>query len=346
MDCMLKKLSIIGCLCALVLTGCGSGFNSKYQLIYRIVDRPTNQGVTVDSIKPILESRLATLDIRGSQVHIDGNNLVVDIDADQLDRSRALGIAYQYNLSLQEPRKSLTQAEKDVIATYNEGQKSILQAAYGQAQKPEADMNEVVIANSERMNHLDKGIQGPWTVGNFTNKKYWETLNQTEVGKLTPIVETSHQIVFAKVLEKSPFPENPQFNQIRFQEVIRFLKLPEPRLDYFPVTQLRQHVVKAEVVKKDANDTYSVKNYLVKVSLNEAGKAELAKISKDYQGKPLKLFIDDFPTADITFAATNNDGWFFIDGNFNQDKANEVAQELSMAYLPVLLSLATFTVQQ
>lgn len=336
---MLKKLVAIGCMSAVLLTACGGSTGKKIQITYQIIDRATNQGTTVETIKPILEKRLAKLDVHSSSVSIDHDNLLVNIEADDLDTSRALSVAYQYDLTLEEARQELTSTEMDQVAAYNQKQKEILKTAYTKAQENNADMDSIVTSYSERMNHLDRGMKGPLTASSVSNAKYWEALNQTAAGQFTPIVESANQVVFAKVIDK------PTATQIRFQEVIRFLQLPEPYLGYSPILHLGQYISNAEVVKKDPKDTYNPKNYLVKVTLNEAGKIELAKTSQQYQGKPLKLFIDHFPTADITFATTNNDGWILIDGNFNETKATETAKKLSMTYMPALLSMSEFKKQ-
>lgn len=331
------KLVTTTLLSIFLLTACGNSFNPNFQATYKIIPYTGNEKITLDTIKPILENRLKKLNIRGSEVRIENNQLVTDVDADIYDIAKASTIANQFDLILQEPREQLTDEEKQAMINFNQGQRSLLTQAHDEATAHPDDINNIVINFSERVNQLQKGIKGPNSKAKVKEDKYWEALEKTDSGKITPIVEIPNAIWFAKVLEKSNDNKT-----IKYQEVIRFLKLPEPRLNYAPVAHLGQYITNAEIVKKDPNSDRA-KNYSVKITLNDAGKQKLQEISEKYKGKTLRYFVDDFPYAKFTFNQPITDGIIILDDDYNQQEANLLVSQLGIGYMPTLLTLTSFT---
>ncbi|MBI4835723.1 MAG: hypothetical protein HY817_00525 [Candidatus Abawacabacteria bacterium] len=335
---MKKAPLLVICLFTLILTACGGSVTANYELTYRPIPKPGMTNNDIETIKTHLESRLKLLAIDGSEVKVNNNDLVVALDTDNFDISKAISLATSYDLTLQEPRQTLTAAEKEEVANYNQGQKNIINEAYKKVTEKKLSMDEVVMSFSEKVNHLEKGMRGPWLQARVKENAYWSALQKTGIGEMTPIVELDTTIWFAKVLEKIG---NGETEQIRYQEVLRYLKRPEPRLNFAPITSLAKFITKAEVIKKDPNSDRN-KNYAVKITLDEKGKAELARISEQYRNKELKIFVDDFPHASITFTTRVDDGTFLIFDDFNQEEATKIASQLSMPFMPASLSLISF----
>lgn len=336
---MSKKLSLLSTLILFSLTACGTP-TYNYQATYRIIHTPDTQSITLESIKPALEDRLATSAINNSVVSIVDGELVADISHDTFDIATAGGFGTPFHLTLEEPRTELTQSEKDTINTYNQKQREMMQDAYNQAQSATENIDTVVLEFSEQTNQMPKGIRGPYNKLQVKDELYWNELVKTDAGKLTSIVEKPGTIWFARVLEKNITDPNNQ--TVKYQQVVRQLQRPEPYLDHVPVIHLSQYIDAVEEIKKDPNSP-SNKNYAVKVVLNDEGTKELSKITETHKGKTLRFALDGFPYASLFIDAPITDGTLIIDDDYNQLKTSQLVAKLRMPYLPVGLSITSVT---
>lgn len=330
---MSKKILLLSFL-SLLLVGCGNDYN--YQVTYQMYQYPDNKGVSLESIKPLLEQRLSKSTATQSAVTIENNQIVVDLNIPTFDLAKSGGLVTPYELTLEEARTELTSTEKEAVNAFNQAQKDFMQQAYTQAKENLANIDAVVNNFSEQINQTAHGVRGPYTKAQTKEDLYWNELQKTEVGQLTAIVEKPDTIWFAKVLEKNGA------NTIRYQQIIRTLKRPEPYLGHVPVLHLGQYITNAEVVKKDPNSE-SNKNFAVKVTLNDAGKSALSELTTKYRGQTLRFALDSFPYATINITNPITNGELMIDDDYNQSESSQLASKLSMGHFPIRLGITSFT---
>ncbi len=315
----------------------------QYRVTYQILSSPDSENVTLEQIQPVLEKRLGKLNLEEIAIAKEGRSLIATIGATRFDKAKSTSIANPFYLTLQESRTEFTADEKKSIDTYNAKQKDLLLEAHKKAEEHPETIETLVLQYHEKINLLDKGIRGPYAVSKV-EAEYWPALLATEEGKVTAPVEKRGGIWFAKVLEKKTL-KTAAGDQItiRYQEISRFYKDSQPRLDQVPVIDFSKYIEKALVDKKDPNSKRN-KNYLVSVHLNNDGKKELERISEQFKGKELRFFIDRLPYARMTFTGKDSSGILKIDDAYNQSEAEEVAVQLNLGYLPAALSATSFEV--
>ncbi|OGC81430.1 MAG: hypothetical protein A2V81_04215 [Candidatus Abawacabacteria bacterium RBG_16_42_10] len=340
---MTKRLLLIFLAPILALSACSLEQSTlpQYKVTYQAIRAPDAENISLDQIRPILQSRLEKFNLEEIGITQEGETLVAHIGATRFDKAKATTVANPFYLMLQESRTEFTSEEKKEIETYNAKQKELLLEAHKKAQENPDAIETLVLQYHEKVNLLDKGIRGPSSQAKV-DSEYWPTLLATDAGKITEVIERRSSIWFAKVLEKKTVKTAVGDQAlIRYQEITRFYKDPKPRLDQVPVAHFSKYIEKALVEKKDPNSKRN-KNYLIAVYMNEEGKKELERISEEYKGKELRFFIDRLPHARVTYTEKDSSGILKIDDAYNQQEAEKIAVQLNMAYLPVPLSATNF----
>ncbi len=342
---MTKRFLLILLAPIVVLSACSLQQDQlpQYKVIYQILRTPDSMNVTLDQVQPVLEKRLEKLNVEQVSVTKEGDTLVATVTATRFDKGKASSLTNPFDLTLQESRPQFTATEKTAIENYNAAQKEMALDGHEKAKQTPENMDALVIQYNEKANLFDKGIHGPSSEGKV-DPKYWPTLLTTDAGKITETVEKDNSIWFAKVLEKKVVKTAiGDQSIIRYQEIVRFYRDLEPRLDQVPVAHFGQYIEKALVDKKDP-DSKRNKNYLISVYLNDEGKKELERISEQYKNKELRFFIDRLPHARVTFTDRDSSGILKIDDSYNQQEAEQIAVQLSMPWLPTYLSTIDFEI--
>lgn len=341
---MTKRIGTIILLSTLILSACSLQQEQlpQYKVIYKILPNPDTVNANLDEIKPILEKRLEKLNLEESSITKEGNTLVANIRTTSLATNKASSLTNPFDLTLQESRTEFTAEEKKANEDYNAKQKQIaLEAQQKATEKPDT-MDSLVAEYSEKMNLMNKGIQGPYAEGKV-DAKQWPKLAATDEGKITEVVEDTNNFWFAKVLEKKTVKTAVGDQMlIRYQEIVRFTKdTDQPRLDHVPVASFGKFIEKVLVEKIDPNSKRN-KNYLVSVYLNDEGKKELERVSEQYKTKELTFFVDRVPYATVTFSGKDSSGILKIDDAYNEREAEEIVAQLNMPWLPAPLTVISF----
>lgn len=325
----------------LTLSACGTATTTdpstnQHKLTYKIVRTSDNQQLTTATIKQELEQRLLALGSTKSTVTNDGDTLVVDTDLPDFNRSKALDLATPKQVTLQESRTTFTPAEAEANKQYNQYQKDTVTNAHADAITHPETMDTLVVKASDEIDLVTRGEHGPFDQTTINEPKVWEALLQTPVNSITPVVELSYVIWFAKVTDVQDEGGSKIFH---YQQVSRDLKEEGPYLNYMPILNLSGHITKVTVVKKDPEDVNNIKDFTVHATLDADGQKMLAQISKDKLNKPLRLFIDDMPFTTITFKQSWTGTDLVLDNDYTDINTKDIADRLNQNSLSARLTL-------
>ncbi len=337
----ITKLCFAFALLTLTLSACSTATTtdptaSQHKLTYQIVRTSDNQQLTAATVKQELERRLVALGSTKSTVTNDGDTLVVDTDLPDFDRNKALDLGTTKQVTLEEPRTTFTPAEAEVNQQYNKYQKDIVVKAHASALAHPETMDALVVQASDEVDLVTKGTHGPFDQGGINEPKIWDALLQTPVNGITPVVELSYAVWFAKVTDVQDEGGAKVFH---YQQVSRDLKENGPYLNYMPVLNLSGHITKVTVVKKDPEDVNNIKDFTVHATLDTDGQKMLAQMSKDKLNKPLRLFIDDLPFTNITFKQAWTGTDLVLDNDYTDINTKDIADRLNQNSLSAKLTL-------
>lgn len=324
----------------LTLSACGTmpdaPATSQHKLTYQIVRTSENKQLASATIKQELERRLSALGSNTSIVSIDGDQIMVDTDLPEFDRNKALDLATTKQVTLQEPRITFTPSEAEANKQYNQYQKDTVIAAHTQALAHPESMDSLVVQASDEVDLVSKGTHGPFDRGSINEPKIWDALVQTPVNGITPVVELSYAVWFAKVTNVQDEGGTKVFH---YQQVSRDLKENGPYLNYMPVLNLSGHITKVTVVKKNSDDVDNIKDFTVHATLDTDGQKILTELSKDKLNQPLRLFIDDLPFTNITFKQSWTGSDLVLDNDYTDINTKDIADRLNQNSLSAKLTL-------
>lgn len=320
----------------LTLTACGTTeTGSKSKLTYQIVRDNDNAQVSAETVKNELTQRLTAAGSQNTHITLDGDTLHVDTDLADLNQGKALDLATPKKVTIQEPRTEFTPAEADQVTQYNQHQKDLINAAHTEAVKNPANIDNLVINTSDEIDLVQKGNHGPIDEQSLNEPKIWEALNKTPVNGITPVVELSYVIWFAKVTN---IIDEGGYKSFQYQQISRALKENGPYLNYMPVINLSGHIIKTTAVNKNPDDQDS-HDYTINLTLDSEGQRLMSEMSKKQLNRPLRLFIDDLPYTHITFKEVWTGTDLVLDDRYNEINTKDVSDRLKQGSLSTPLTL-------
>ncbi len=325
----------------LTLSACGTATtsdpaSSQHKLTYQIVRTNDNKQLTAATIKQELERRVVALGSTTSRVSTDGDKIILDTDLPDFDRNKALDLATTKQVTLQESRTAFTPTEAEANKQYNQYQKDTVISAHTNAVAHPETMDALVVQASDEVDLVSKGAHGPFDQSIINEPKIWDALVQTPVNGITPVVELSYAVWFAKVTDVQAEGGAKVFH---YQQVSRDLKENGPYLNYMPVLNLSGHITKVTVVKKNPDDVDNIKDFTVHATLDSEGQKMLTALSKEKINKPLRLFIDDLPFTTITFKQSWTGNDLVLDNDYTDINTKDIADRLNQNSLSAKLTL-------
>lgn len=318
------------------LTACGTTeTNSKTKLTYHIVRDNDNAQISAETIKNELMQRLTAAGANNSQITLDGDTLHVDTDLVDLNQGKALDLATPKKVTIQEPRTEFTTSEADQVTKYNQRQKDLIHAAHAEAVKNPDNIDNLVISTSDEIDLVQKGNHGPIDEQTLNEPKIWDALIKTPVNGITPVVELSYVVWFAKV---NSVTDDGGYKTFHYQQITRSLKENGPYLNYMPVINLSGHITKTTAVNKNSDDPDS-HDYTINLTLDSEGQRLMSEMSKKQLNRPLRLFIDDLPYTHITFKEVWTGTDLVLDDRYNEINTKDVSDRLKQGSLSTPLTL-------
>lgn len=337
----MKSSSLLLGLSTLVigLSACGTTNTQdtpRHQVTYQIVRTNENKDISADTIKSELEHRLQALGSKDSHVSVDGDHLTADVAFAEFDRGKALDIGTPKQAFLEEPRTTFTSEEAERVKKFNQYQKDLVKKAHDQAVASPENIDAIVLQTSDENDLVNKGRHGPLDQGTINEPKVWQALMQTPVNGITPVVELSYVVWFAKVLDIRDDGGN---KVVYYQQVSRNLKETGPYLNYVTVLNLSGHITKVTVVKKHPDDKNDNKDYTVHATLDAQAQQQLHDLSKQYLNKTVRLFIEDFPYTNITFHQEWTGPDLILDEDYTELNTKDISDRLNQGSLSAPLTL-------
>ncbi len=335
----ISKLFLALTTLSLTLTACGTtdGTSMRSKATFQIIRDNDNKQVSAETVKNELTQRLVAVGGNDTQITIEGDVLHVDTNVPELNRGIALDLATSKKVTIQEPRIEFTIAETDQTNKYNQHQKELVNAAHAEAVKNPDNIDAIVLSTSDEIDLVDKGVHGPIDEVSLSEPKIWEALSKTPVNGITPIVELSYVIWFAKVTN---ITDDGGYKTFHYQQVSRALKENGPYLNYMPVVNLSGHITKTIAVKKNPEDQDS-QDYTIHLTLDSEGQRLMSEMTKDQLNRPLRLFIDDLPYTHITFKEVWTGTDLVLDDHYNDINTKEVSDRLKQGSLSTPLTLTS-----
>lgn len=335
----ISKLFLALTTLSLTLTACSTtdSTGTRTKATFQIIRDNDNKQVSAETVKTELTQRLKAIGGSDTQITVEGDALHVDTNLPELNRGTALDLAIAKKVTIQAPRTEFTPTESDQVNKYNQYQRDLITAAHDKALKNPENIDAIVLSTSDEIDLVDKGIHGPIDEVSLNEPKIWEALSKTPINGITPIVDLSYVIWFAKVTN---IVDDGGYKTFYYQQVSRALKENGPYLNYMPVVDLSGHITKTTVVKKNADDQDS-QDYTIHLTLDSEGQRLMSEMTKTQLSRPLRLFIDDLPYTHITFKEVWTGTDLVLDDHYNDINTKEVSDRLKQGSLSTPLTLTS-----
>ncbi len=337
----ISKLFLALTTLSLTLTACGAtdATPTRTKATFQIIRDNDNKQVSAETVKNELTQRLQAIGGNDTKITLEGDVLHVDTNLPELNRGTTLDLATAKKVTIQEQRTKFTPAEADQINKYNQYQKDLIAAAHANAIKNPENIDAIVHSTSDEIDLVDNGIHGPIDEVSLAEPKIWEALTKTPLNGITPVVELSYVIWFAKVTN---ITDDGGYKTYHYQQVSRALKENGPYLNYMPVVNLSEHITKTTVVKKNAEDQDS-HDYTIHLTLDSEGQRLMSEMTKSQLNRPLRLFIDDLPYTHITFKEVWTGTDLVLDDRYNEINTKDVSDRLKQGSLSTPLTLTSLS---
>jgi protein-export membrane protein SecD len=181
-------------------------------------------------------------------------------------------------------------------------------------------------------------------INSESNSYVYSLIKDLEVGRVTEIIETELDYSIFKLEDKRSEsgilsnPDSGSLTEYRVREI--FLeKMTQEDLsefsDNWKMTELTGKNLKKASVTFNNNDNRPE----VSLEFDSEGAALFAEITERNIGKPVAIFLDDYPISVPTVNEKIPDGMAIISGSFSINEAKELVQRLKAGALPVPIEL-------